>query len=84
MGRLKTATTDDNIGEVHQFMLDNHRIKVREIAEAVNISKESVLYQILGIRKLATRCVPRLLTPDHYGSLLDKPKPKIEQKLGKK
>lgn len=39
-GRPKTATTDNNIAQVHQMVLDNRRNKVREIAEATNISKE--------------------------------------------
>ncbi|XP_018359055.1 PREDICTED: uncharacterized protein LOC108758551 [Trachymyrmex cornetzi] len=42
LGWPKTATTDDNIAQVHQMVLDNRRIKVREIAEAVNMSKERV------------------------------------------
>lgn len=66
-GRPKTATTDDNIAQVHQMVLDNRRIKVREIAEAMNMSKERVchiLNQDLGMRKLSARWVPRLLTLD--------------------
>lgn len=66
-GRPKTATTDDNIAKVHQMVLDDRRIKVREIAEVMNISKERVchiLNQDLGMRKLSARWVPRLLTLD--------------------
>ena len=29
-GRPKTATTDENIVKVHQMVLDDHRIKVRD------------------------------------------------------
>lgn len=67
MGRPKTATTDDNIAHVHQMVLGNRRIKVREIAEAMNMSKERVcwiLKEDLGMRKLTARWVPRLLTLD--------------------
>ncbi|XP_030760794.1 protein GVQW3-like [Sitophilus oryzae] len=63
--RPKTATTDDNIAKVHQMVLDDRRIKVREIAEVMNISKERVCYilnQDLGMRKLSAPWVPRLLT----------------------
>ncbi|XP_030750541.1 protein GVQW3-like [Sitophilus oryzae] len=66
-GRPKTATTDDNIAKVHQMMLDDRRIKVRKIAEVMNISKDYVchtLNQDLGMRKLSARWVPRLLTLD--------------------
>jgi [histone H3]-lysine36 N-dimethyltransferase SETMAR len=66
-GRPITATTSDNIEKVHQMVLNDHRIKVREISEALNISKERVchiLTEELGMRKLTTRWVPRLLTVD--------------------
>ncbi|XP_020296620.1 putative uncharacterized protein FLJ37770 [Pseudomyrmex gracilis] len=64
-GRPKTAITDDNIAQVHQMVLDNRRIKVREIGEAMNMSKERVCHILnkdLGMRKLSARWVPRLLT----------------------
>ncbi|XP_030765065.1 protein GVQW3-like [Sitophilus oryzae] len=66
-GRPKTATTDDNIAKVHQMVLDDRQIKVREIAEVMNISKKRVchiLNQDLGMRKMSARWVPRLLTLD--------------------
>ncbi|GFW85952.1 histone-lysine N-methyltransferase SETMAR [Trichonephila clavipes] len=66
-GRPNTATTDENITKVHQMVLDDHRIKVREIAEVMNMSKERVchiLNQHLGIRKLFAHWMPRLLTLD--------------------
>ncbi|KAL6258117.1 hypothetical protein P5V15_010034 [Pogonomyrmex californicus] len=42
--RPKIATTADNIENVHQMVLDDRRIKVREIAEAMGISKERVCH----------------------------------------
>jgi len=66
-GRPKTATSDDNIAQVYQMVLDNRRIKVREIGETMNMSKERVchiLNQDLGMRKLSACWVPRLLTLD--------------------
>ncbi|XP_065671876.1 protein GVQW3-like [Hydra vulgaris] len=57
-GHLKTATTDENIAKVHQTVLDDRRIKVREIAEVMNISKQRIchmLHEILGMRKLSAR-----------------------------
>ncbi|GFW80223.1 histone-lysine N-methyltransferase SETMAR [Trichonephila clavipes] len=68
-GRLNTATADETIAKVHQMVKDNHRIKVREIAEVMNMSKEHVchiLNQHLGMRKLSTRRVPRLLTQNSH------------------
>ena len=57
-GRSKTTTTDENIAKVHQMVLDGRRIKMREIAEVTNMSKERVrhiLNQHLGMRKLSAR-----------------------------
>ena len=39
-GRPKTATADENIAKVHQTVLDAHRIKAREMAEVMNMSKD--------------------------------------------
>ena len=64
--RPKTAkTTDENIAKAHKMVLDDRQIKVREIAEVMNMSKKRVchiLNQHLGMRKLSVRWVPRLLT----------------------
>ena len=38
-GRPKITTTYENIAKVHQTVLDDRRIKVRDIAEVMNISK---------------------------------------------
>ena len=38
-GRPKGATTEKNIAKVHQIELDDRRIKMREIAEAINMLK---------------------------------------------
>ncbi|GFW97297.1 histone-lysine N-methyltransferase SETMAR [Trichonephila clavipes] len=61
------ATTDENIAKVHQIVPDDLQIKVTEIAEIMNMSKERVyhiLNQHLSMRKLSVRRVPRLLTLD--------------------
>ena len=66
-GRPKTATADDNIAKVHQMVLNDRRIKVRQIAEVMKMSKERVchiLHQDLGMRKLSAHWVPPLLTLD--------------------
>ena len=49
-------------------MLADRRLKVREIPETVGISEDCVghiVHEILGMRKLSERWVPRLLTPDN-------------------
>ena len=61
-GRPKIATTDENIAIVHQNVLDDRQIKVRGIAEVMNVSKERVCHILnhhLGMRKLSARWVPR-------------------------
>ena len=50
------------------MVLDDRRLKVREIVEAIGISHGSVvsiLKDHLGMKKLSTRWVPRMLTIDH-------------------
>ena len=41
-GQPKIATTDKNINKIHQMVLGDHRIKVREIAKAMKISKTRI------------------------------------------
>jgi len=50
---------------LHDMVLDDWRIKVREIAETIGISKERVwyiLHEELDMKKLCARWVPHLLT----------------------
>jgi len=67
-GAPKTATTEDKVTKIHDLVLADRRLKIREIAGTVGISKDRVghiLHEILGMRKLSARWVPRLLTPDN-------------------
>jgi len=62
---LKT-TTEDNVIKIHDLVLADRRWKIREIAETVGMSKDCVghmLHEMLGMRKLSARWVPRWLTP---------------------
>ena len=43
-GRPKSATTPEIIEQVHDMVMDDRRMKVREIAETIGISKERVRY----------------------------------------
>jgi transposase len=66
-GRPKSATTAEIIEQVHDMVLDDRRMKVREIAETIDISKERVgyiLHEELDMKKLCVRWVPRMLTAD--------------------
>jgi histone-lysine N-methyltransferase SETMAR len=60
-------TTPEIIEQVHDIVLDNWQIKVREIAVTIGISKERVryiLHEELDMRKLFARWVPHLITAD--------------------
>jgi histone-lysine N-methyltransferase SETMAR len=66
-GRPKSATTPEITEQVHDMVLDDGRMKVREIAETIGISIERVgciLHEELDMKKLCARWVPRLLTAD--------------------
>jgi [histone H3]-lysine36 N-dimethyltransferase SETMAR len=66
-GRPKTATAPDMIEKVHRIVLDDRRVKVREIADIVGISNDRVhriLTKELEMKKYSARWVPRLLTPE--------------------
>jgi len=60
-GCPKSATTPEILEQVHDMVLDDRRMKVREIAETIGISKERVgyiLHEELDTKKLCARWVP--------------------------
>jgi len=66
-GHPKNATPPEIIEQVHDMVLDDQWMKVREIAETIGISKERVgyvLHEELDMKKLCARWVPRLLVAD--------------------
>jgi DNA-binding Xre family transcriptional regulator len=65
--RPKSATTPEIIKHVHDMLLDDRPMKVREIAETIGISKERAVYILqeeLDMKKLCASWVPRLLTAE--------------------
>ena len=57
-GCPKSATTPEIIEQVHDMVLDDRRMKVRETAETIGISKECVgyiLHEELDMKKLCAR-----------------------------
>lgn len=63
-GRPSTASTDENIEAVKNFVLENRSIGIREIAALLDISfgsAEHILVDILGMRRVAARLVPKEL-----------------------
>ena len=64
-GRPNEVTTPEMVKKIHKMVLDDRRIKVRELAGIVGISKSAlhrILTESLSMRKLCARWVPRLLT----------------------
>lgn len=76
-GRPKTATTDEMVDLMHQTVMEDHRLTVKDIAQACGISSEwvhKILHQDLDMKKLSARWVPRLVenAVNQYVSGLDK------------
>ena len=59
------VTMEDMINKIHDIVLADRRVKIREIANIVKISTEriqNVLHETLGMKKLSARWMLRLLT----------------------
>ena len=64
-GRPNKMITTEMVKKIHNMVLDDRRLKVRELAVMVGISKSAVhriLTENLDMEKLCVRWVPRLLT----------------------
>ena len=65
--RLKLAFVPENITKVHKIVLSVRKKKLRKIADTLKISEGSVftiLHESLGMRKVFSKWLPRLLTRD--------------------
>ena len=66
-GRPSTSTTNENTEEVKEIVVENRRITVREVAEDDRISVGSchaIFSDILGLKRVAAKFVPKLLNFD--------------------
>ena len=66
-GRPKSAVVPENITKVHKIVLGNRKLKLLEMSDTLKISESSVftiLQESLGMRKLFSKLVLRLLTRD--------------------
>ncbi|XP_070141585.1 histone-lysine N-methyltransferase SETMAR-like [Drosophila kikkawai] len=73
-GSPKTAVTPENIAKIRKMVLAERKLKLKEIANASKISEGSVLaifHEHLDMRKLCSKWVPRLLTPDQKQQRID-------------
>ena len=65
--RPKSAIVPENIIKVHKIVLGDRKLKLRNIADTLKISEGTmftILHKSLGMRKLFSKSVPCLLTPD--------------------
>ena len=62
------VTTPEMIDKIHDMVLNDRRIKVREIVEAIGISQGtlfSILFEKLGVKRISARWVPCLLSEEN-------------------
>ncbi|XP_037929990.1 protein GVQW3-like, partial [Teleopsis dalmanni] len=63
-GRPSISNTEENVAKNKKIVLEDHRMTEREIARDLNISNGSIhniLHDILGMRRIAARLVPKHL-----------------------
>ena len=66
-GRPKSAVVPENITKGNEIVLGDHKLKLRKIVDTLKITEGRmfiILYGSLEMRKLFSKWVPRLLTPD--------------------
>ena len=73
-GRPKSVVVPENITKVHKIVLDDRKLKLREIADTLKVSEGrvfTILHESLGMHKLFSKLVPHLLTPDQKQQRLE-------------
>jgi len=63
----KTVTTPEIIYQIHELILENHRISAKSIPEQLGIPRErvgSIIYGDLDMRKLSAKWVTKCLNAD--------------------
>ncbi|PNF35685.1 hypothetical protein B7P43_G17425 [Cryptotermes secundus] len=66
-GRPSTSRNADVIDKVHTLIMEDRRLAIREVADEVGISRGSantILIEDLGMRRVAAKFVPKLLSPE--------------------
>jgi len=66
-GRPKTVTTLEIIDQIHELILEDHRILAKSIAEQMGISRKRVgpiIHEDLDMRKFSANWVPKCLNAD--------------------
>jgi len=66
-GRPKTVTSPEIIDQIHELILEDHRISAKSVAAQLGISRErvgSIIHEDLDMRKLSAKWVPKCLNAD--------------------
>jgi histone-lysine N-methyltransferase SETMAR len=74
IGRPSTTNTDENIEAVERIVMRDRQISVRRVADELGIPKTNVheiMNNHLGMKKVCTRWVPKLLTPLQRANRVD-------------
>ncbi|KYM93284.1 hypothetical protein ALC53_00220, partial [Atta colombica] len=79
-GRPIEAATPEIVDKIHNIVLTDRRVNVRELVEATGISHGtiSILHEQLDMKKLSARWVSRLLTVNHNAWVHTCPAPMIK------
>lgn len=65
-GRPVEATTAENVEKLEKIILEDARLKKKQLAEMIGVSASTILnilHDHLGMSKVCARWVPRMLTP---------------------
>jgi len=66
-GRPTAVTTPTIIDQIHELILEDHRISAKSVAEQLGISRKqfgSIIHEDLDMRKLSAKWVPKCLNAD--------------------
>ncbi|KAL7725070.1 hypothetical protein ACLKA6_010344 [Drosophila palustris] len=76
-GRPNDAVIPENVEKTLKIIMSDRKVKVREIADILKISAGSVhtiIHEHLGMKKVFSKWVPRLLTPEQKQQRIDESK----------
>ena len=66
--RLSASVNDDNIEKVKKIVLENRRVDIREVAEALKISYGSTQHIVVHVSDM--KCVAKRLVPKNLTTIM--------------
>jgi len=70
-GAPKTATTEDNVTKIYDLVLADRRLKIREIAETVGMSKDLVGHILHEVGAAFAHSGQQTQPWDHFRAVFD-------------